>query len=350
MAGANGNALTWASDDPTAPSSQHPITSGTTASTLTTMDIPYHHAYSSTEEITPLSSYGTPATTPLTSGSSIPNDRDAVVRDFGKFIALGCLHLQRPIPLQDDPGKSVPDWVEMHFSTLPDEMKVLIGQDATRLLEANWIRAFLHCPESLDQPLDSIVRIYVLPEDWGRRFIDRKSKSLKAALRELLHRIDVSPESWSGDHLKAQQSRSSFDPWASAEKVSLFYLFNKLPSPAPSLENVKSRYSREAICALFDSVGSPSLGDSEGIAVNGLKTRLYPYQARSACVMVQRESAPQLQLDPRLETRLSPNGQSYYFGARDGSFLQEPRFYESNRGGILAETMVRQIEAMLNIY
>jgi SNF2 family DNA or RNA helicase len=46
-----------------------------------------------------------------------------------------------------------------------------------------------------------------------------------------------------------------------------------------------------------------------------------------------------LQLDPRLEVRTSPNGKSFYFGARDGSALLEPQYYEANRGGILAETM-----------
>jgi SNF2 family DNA or RNA helicase len=56
-------------------------------------------------------------------------------------------------------------------------------------------------------------------------------------------------------------------------------------------------------------------------------------------LMLQQEASPQLQLDPRLEVRKSPDGRTFFFGARDGSFLQEPRYYEANRGGILAETM-----------
>lgn len=55
--------------------------------------------------------------------------------------------------------------------------------------------------------------------------------------------------------------------------------------------------------------------------------------------MLQRETAPELHLDPRLEVRTSPDGKQFFFGGRDGSFLHEPIYYEANRGGILAETM-----------
>jgi hypothetical protein len=286
------------------------------------------------------SSSATPVATPMTSVSSHPeSDPDAKLRELDKYIALGCLHFNQAFPPNSiDPRDLVGEWIELLFPTLPDEVKHLIGNDISRLLEASWIRLFLHYPsEDVRSRKGAIIRVYLLPEDWGRRFIDRRSKTLKLALRGLLHRIDISPKAWSGDFAKAEVRH--FDPWATAEDVSLFYLFNKLPSPAPSAEKIKNRYARNAVWALLDSV-STLPEDVQEQRVIGLKTSLYPYQARSAAAMVQREAAPQLQLDPRLEVRVSPLGTIFYFGARDGSFLKEPRFYETNRGGILAETMV----------
>ena len=226
-------------------------------------------------------------------------------------------------------------WTELLHPDIPDDLKVIIGNEATRLLDARWIRLFLHQPEIPVQ--QSLLRVYLLPEDWGRRFIDRNSKSLKGALRRLLQQVDTSANSWNGH--PSELGHPHFDPWATAEPVSLYYLFNKLPSPAPTLEKIKSRYSRAAAQDLLESAAFSTWEEHGEQPLAGLRTRLYPYQARSASLMIQRESAPQLQLDPRLEIRTSPNGETYYFGARDGSFLQEPRFYETSRGGILAETM-----------
>jgi len=55
--------------------------------------------------------------------------------------------------------------------------------------------------------------------------------------------------------------------------------------------------------------------------------------------MLEREVAPQKRLDPRLEERKSPTGQTFYYGARDLVFVKESRIYDTVRGGILAETM-----------
>jgi hypothetical protein len=260
--------------------------------------------------------------------------------DINKYIALGCLHLDRPISIDDEHLDPTSHWVELQFAALPDEVKAVIGKEATRLLEASWIRLFLHrLSDSLLEGPGSIVRVYLLPEDWGRRLVDRRTQSLRLALRQLLGRVDISPDAWSGDHSEAEIN--NFDPWATARSVSLFYLFNKLPSPAPSAEQVKNRYSRNAVLGLLEAASPITYEDGyDTEPIPGLKTKLYSYQARSAAQMVQREAAPQLQLDPRLEVRMSPTGKEYFYGAKDGSFLQEPRFYETNRGGILAETMV----------
>jgi hypothetical protein len=265
-----------------------------------------------------------------TSSATTTND----FRDLDRYIALGCLHFNEVIP-KSHGQKLEADWIEM--LDLPEEVKSIIGTEATRLLDARWIRLFHHQPNHKSQPLRSIVRVYLLPEDWNRRFIDRNSKSLKLALRQLLAHIDISPNAWTGDHREAEIRY--YDPWASAENLSLHYLFNKLPSPAPDPATIKSRYTRIAVRDLLKSTAFSNWEEHGEQPLPGLRTRLYPYQARSASLMVQRESEPQLQLDPRLEVRKSPNGDSFFFGARDGSYLKEPRYYEGNRGGILAETM-----------
>jgi hypothetical protein len=281
------------------------------------------------------SSSSTPNSTAMTSASSNPSIGDAKLQDLKRYIALGCLHIHQLLPV-DALGSSKHEWAELIHPDLPQEVLEIIGNEASRLLEARWIRLFVCLPGITQGRIHNIIRVYLLPEDWGRRFIDRNSRSLRSALRQLLQQIDISAKAWAGDWSHAEMRH--FDPWASAENVSLFYLFNKLPSPEPKPEGIKDRFSRRAIEDLLDST-APLTSEELEQPLEGLRTRLYPYQARSASLMVQREAAPQLQLDPRLEVRQSPNGERFFFGARDGSFLQEPRYYEANRGGILAETM-----------
>jgi hypothetical protein len=273
----------------------------------------------------------------MTSKPGAQSSTDATFPDIERYIALGCLRFDQSLPILTASSPTVSPWTELLHSDLPDEVKLMLGNDVAILLDALWIRLFLHCLDAPSNSSSSLIRVYLLPEDWGRRFIDRRSQKMRLKLRELLHRIDVSTHAWSGDHSEANIQK--FDPWAKAENSSLFYLFNKLQSPNPAPERIKNRYTRRAVEELLDSVAQVPLDNLEHQPFSGLKTKLYPYQARSASIMIQREAAPELQLDPRLEIRQSPNGQTYMFGARDGSFLHEPQFYETNRGGILAETM-----------
>jgi hypothetical protein len=287
---------------------------------------------------TPSSKDSLSATNASTPGTSMlsTNGAERDVEDVSHYIALGCLHYDQPITIEHG-SRLEHDWLEMIHSQLPDEVKLLIGNEASRLLDARWIRLFLHRPVSTVKWARSLVRVYLLPEDWGRRSIDRNSRSLKAALRQLLQQIDISPKAWTGDTCDGEMSL--FDPWATPEPVSLYYLFNKLPSPAPDPGSIKSRYTRATAQDLLKSAAHSEWEEHGEQPLAGLKTRLYPYQARSATLMIQREASPQLQLDPRLEVRTSPNGDRFYFAPRDGSFLQEPQYYEANRGGILAESM-----------
>lgn len=267
------------------------------------------------------------------SGSSTANNADDTIQ---KYVALGCLHLDRNVDIRFDRGHVIEqDWHELLYPDLSDEVKLILGIQASKLVAARWIRLFIH--QSNAKVNRSLIRVYLMPEDWGRRTIDRNSKSLKAALRQLLQQVDISTVSWNGHPSDLGPQR--FDPWAGAELFSLYYLFNKLPSPAPTPETIKNRYARAAVYDIIESAASSEYEKDGQQPLAGLRSRLYPYQARSASLMIQREASPQLQLDPRLEVRTAPNGDIFYFGARDGLFLQEPRYYETNRGGILAETM-----------
>ncbi|KAJ4988729.1 snf2 family helicase [Stagonosporopsis vannaccii] len=272
--------------------------------------------------------------TPQTSISSSTEENN--IDDLKHYIALGCLHLDHYVPTKHQSTPILGSvWDELPHSQLPEEVKLIISNEASQLIEARWIRVFLFrssCPS-----LRNVARVYLLPEDWSRRSISRGSGTLKKALRRLLNQIDISPNAWTGDLSDAQVQ--PFDPWAGGLGTSLYYLFNKLPSPAPEPARIKSRYTRRAAYDLLGSSQASEWEDDGQQPLKGLRTRLYPYQARAASLMIEREAAPQLQLDPRLESRVSPNGDRFLYCARDGSFLQEPRFYESNRGGILAETM-----------
>ncbi|EUC50515.1 hypothetical protein COCMIDRAFT_957 [Bipolaris oryzae ATCC 44560] len=257
-------------------------------------------------------------------------------QDVDRYIALGCLHFRDSI-LPSHKSQAHIEWMELLYHGLPEEVKAIIGNETSRLLEAHWIRLFLRNFAPGTAPFQSSVRVYLMPEDWGRRSVDRNSKKLKAALRHLLKSIDISTKAWYGD--PNENEIHYFDPWAGAELSSLYYLFNKLPSPAPVQGEIRDRYTRAAVNDLLESATVSGWDEYGEQALPGLRTRLYAYQARSASAMLQREAAPQLQLDPRLEVRSSPDGKKFYFGSRDGSFLQEPRYYEITRGGILAETM-----------
>ncbi|KAI4632171.1 uncharacterized protein J4E87_001642 [Alternaria ethzedia] len=285
-------------------------------------------------------SAATGSSTLATTGSlSAPENVECVetgAQNMDRYIALGCLHFKHAFDFSSI-SPSSGGWVELLQQELPDEIKASIGIEASRLLEAQWIRIFARRRTPGNASHHGLLRVYLLPEDWARRTIDRNSKSLKNALRTLLQQIDISPSAWNG-YSNPNETRY-FDPWAHVEPFSLYYLFNKLPSPAPDVGKIKCRYTRAAVQDVLDSAAVSEWSEHGEQALPGLKTRLYAYQTRSASLMLQREASPQLQLDPRLEVRTSPNGKRFYFGPRDGSFLQEPRYYEMNRGGILAETM-----------
>lgn len=178
------------------------------------------------------------------------------------------------------------------------------------------------------------VRIYLLPDDVGRRYVDRNTESSgteRSLLKKLMQDINLLAEAWRGDVL-VQSSRKLLDSCSKKELQcddSLFYIFNTITIPTPSPKQVECQYSREAIVSLLD----------EDKRLDGLQTDLYSYQKRSAATMVRRETQPAHVLDPRLEAFEGPEGDSFYYDQETGVFLRDERTYEQARGGILAETM-----------
>ena len=271
------------------------------------------------------------ATTPP-STSSRHDDKDkaaearAFFSDLNNYLGIGCLVFREL--LAEEESLAEPNWQEVIQLPLLSAFDGSIYAQVQGLAAAGWIKV-LWSPSVQDRRFQ-IYRIYILPFDTGHRFVDRRSRSLGQALEGLISTLDVSVQAWSG-HYDQQNFKPTdrFDPWRTREDGSLFWMFNKIPSPRPSSELVKERYSREALEDLLDPVS----------ALPGLKTPLYSYQRRSAGLMLQRESVSKLELDPRLEPRTAPDGTIYYYSARDSILLRNPRYYEACKGGILAESM-----------
>ncbi|KAL1623419.1 hypothetical protein SLS54_004408 [Diplodia seriata] len=269
------------------------------------------------------SSAPTPATsTSSTATSTQPSEEQVILTDLRNYIPLGSLIVPGQPCESGVPGC----WEELD----PSQIRSLNGLDprltdsVATLLYARWVRVQF-TPSSSDS---SILRLWILPHDIARRFIDRNAKKARGALAYVVQELDVSAGVWAG-HLpeESQSPANRFDPWATAEDSSLFYLFNTLPSPAPNPDKVEDPYAKAAMQDVLD------------MSIPGLKATLYPFQARSTALMLQREASQELHLDPRLEVRKAPDGQEFYYCPRDVEFLRNPRWYESNRSGILAEAL-----------
>ncbi|MCJ1233561.1 hypothetical protein MMC14_001519 [Varicellaria rhodocarpa] len=193
------------------------------------------------------------------------------------------------------------------------------------LLPIRWIRIFTRRHE-LQKDLLTL-RVFVLPDDVGRRYVARNDKKLRKALRDLTKLLDVSTNGWDGSGT-TKGYRTLHTPDNSMND-SLFYTFNTLSSPRPDPAIVTDPDASDAINQLLYWQWDMA----------GLKTSLYPYQQRSAAMMIQREAQPARTLDPRLESREGPTGKLFYLDQEANIFLKEKREYDEAQGGILAETM-----------
>ncbi|KAL2821936.1 P-loop containing nucleoside triphosphate hydrolase protein [Aspergillus granulosus] len=210
--------------------------------------------------------------------------------------------------------------------------------EIARLEKENWIRTTTHQDE--EHPHLSYVRVYVLPDDLGRRFIDRHNTALRRDLRMVMSKVDPSPRAWNGGARSSERIKAI--TLESTKDESLWYIFNTLENPAPMVETIKDPFAKHAMLDLLSIPPTGEIQDDEVqtyTGVLGLKTPLYPYQRRSAATMIQREVQPHQMLDPRLQVCTGPTGQEYYYDRETGNIVREKRLYSEAPGGILAETM-----------
>lgn len=238
------------------------------------------------------------------------------------YIALGAIRVRySKSPAHHDPHRS--GWIEVDSVPLEVLDDSSTAKGLNKLLAERWIRLF----RSRNEPETGSLRMYLLPFDLHRSRIKRDSPALQRLLERLLEQISISPQHWSGRGVPAHEERM-FDMWKTAELCSMFYMFNTLESPAPRPEQLQDKYMSRYLRYMLDA-NDPS----------GLKTVLYPYQRRAVAMMIQQELQLQRRIDPRFEKRLSMTGDLYFYDACSHVFLKSPTFFETARGGILAETM-----------
>ncbi|KAM7194919.1 P-loop containing nucleoside triphosphate hydrolase protein [Rhypophila sp. PSN 637] len=190
-----------------------------------------------------------------------------------------------------------------------------------RLVDRKWVHLSLKMDPS-DRTRFTI-RVFILPDDVDNKSVPRSDDACRKARRKLMSRLDCSSNAWGGTF----SSGLLLTPPSDDDGPSLLELFNSIPSPDPSQQTIQDPDYAGAIEDVMES------------DVHGLKTTLYPYQRMSVAVMLQREAAARRILDPRLTERRDHSDRKWYHDPVIGTVLREPRFYDSPRGGILAEEM-----------
>ena len=202
------------------------------------------------------------------------------------------------------------------------------------LFRARWVDLELRI-NAVDSTAATI-RVYLLPDDVSRRVVDRAHPGLAKVRQAILRGLDYSKDAWNGQNLpfsagyialSALSTLGRNDVGDDTDDLSLLQLFNRIPSPNPDPSLVNESHFQDAMYDLFES------------GVSGLVTELYPYQRRSAALMLQKESAPGRVLDPRLVSVKDHAGSLWYLDPVAGTVLAEPRYYDGIAGGILAEEM-----------
>ena len=138
--------------------------------------------------------------------------------------------------------------------------------------------------------------------------------------------LNISLSAWNGVNAldeAVENYRTDSD-----DNDSLFYLFNTIPSPDPEDLNVTCAASQDAINCI-----------SRSDDLSDIKTKLYPYQKRTAATMIRREVQPRRSLDPRIMPTKGPLGHPFYYDCQTGQIFLNKKEYDEVRGGILAESM-----------
>lgn len=200
----------------------------------------------------------------------------------------------------------------------------------SKLLVHKWVR--FDTTTSHDDDSVAVIRVHILPDDSFNNLIPRDDNVLRGKKKALLASLDYSPCTWRGFSKHGAPlgfpQRSSQDESDGFENdASLLQLFNTIPSPKPDINLLQDYDSRQAMANLLSST------------VEGLKTELFPYQCRSAALMLQREEQPGYILDPRLAQVMDQQGKPWYYDSNTGEARKEARRYDRICGGILAEEM-----------
>ncbi|KAK3336275.1 P-loop containing nucleoside triphosphate hydrolase protein [Cercophora scortea] len=274
--------------------------------------------------------------------------------DVREYIPVGCLVIDpvSHLPLQDASLPELDQWRYFHlgdrvrheyrhhdaliFLSLELQAHLLSSPrlaQYSKLLRSGWIQ--MSFKTSLETRSRGTVRVHVLPDDRYNRLVPRTDRALLKARLALMKELDRSRSTWQGateiptctTSLGISTPHFAADEGSDGKEQSLLQLFNSIDSPDPRLGDVEDINCRDAMFSLLES------------RIPGLKTTLYPYQRRSAALMLQREAQTRQVIDPRLVKVQDQRGASYYYDAVAGTCLREPRYYDLPCGGILAEEM-----------
>ncbi|KAI1209441.1 P-loop containing nucleoside triphosphate hydrolase protein [Annulohypoxylon truncatum] len=261
---------------------------------------------------------------------------------INKYIPVGCLKI--PADASDlsllealSSSKSL-DWeffARQH--ELPAQHRLPIHLQDTLLKQkflqpfyGLWINRWIQMSFRRISEPDSVgrIRIYILPQDVDRGVMIFKHDLTRATLC-LLSQLDYSPDYWNGGTGTTYQGHPvpSHQDLLEGEDTSLLSMFNNVPSPDPRSDLEPNPDTRDGMECLLQS------------DIPGITTKLFPYQGRSAALMLQREENPKRIVDPRFQSVLDQNGKAWYYDNVSGIVLREPRYYDGVRGGILAEEM-----------
>ncbi|KAM0341323.1 hypothetical protein ACHAPU_010066 [Fusarium lateritium] len=264
------------------------------------------------------------------------------------FIPVGCISVKKEeICLDQEAWCSLAlrDWRDLRSlsnDSSPDSHHRFLPQDLeTSLLQIRRLDPYLRlCRDSWAKVQFSVkdndsghgtLRVYLLPDDVLRGAVDRSHPGLRKARKIILNELNYSRGAWNGNASAIWLDRPlPYDSSAHGDSqadMSLLQLFNSIPSPDPEAESIVDSYSRSVVQNLLNG------------QIPGLKSELYPYQRRSAAMMLQKEIQPQHVLDPRLLHLRDQEGGEWYLDPVSGTILKDPRYYDGVSGGILAEEM-----------
>ncbi|KAI5294918.1 hypothetical protein KEM52_002868 [Ascosphaera acerosa] len=166
------------------------------------------------------------------------------------------------------------------------------------------------------------VRIYVNPQLGAAC-----DASAIVSLRHVMDKVDPTRAAWNG-------SFGDTPTPADHGPESLFFVFNTLESP-----KVNDRVLRHLSTSDDESGGDGDNTSNDGDWAGSLRTKLHPYQRRSAASMLQKECDETPTLDPRYEEIQGPEDSNYYYNRVTVHVAAEKPLCRPVKGGILAEPM-----------